>query len=403
MANPEHIEIVKQGAGAIAKWRADHPDATFELAKANLSKTQLGGVDLSGANLSRANFSKADLSGANLSRAHLSRADLSEANLNGANLSKAYLNRADLGNAYLSRINLGGAYLGFANLSRAYLGLADLTGTNLSGAELIGTVVVSSNLTETDFVEARFGETRLAGVDLSKASGLEQARHSGPSTIGIDTLHASLGKIPEKFLRGCGALETAVALEKALPSEPADFYSCFISHSHEDREFARHLLLALQDQGVRCWLDSHELHPSDDMHDGVERGIKLWDKVILCASKNSLTSWWIDREIEGAFQKEEELLEKHEQRQLALIPLDLDGYLGDGWQSANASAIRNRSVADFAGWESDRSLFERELEKLVSSLQMRESEPDVPPPPKQLPAPKHLTIPKRSSVPKTIA
>ncbi len=31
--------------------------------------------------------------------------------------------------------------------------------------------------------------------------------------------------------------------------------------------------------------------PGNDLHEGIDRGIRLWDKVLLCASKASLTSW----------------------------------------------------------------------------------------------------------------
>jgi hypothetical protein len=44
---------------------------------------------------------------------------------------------------------------------------------------------------------------------------------------------------------------------------------------------------------IRCWLDEHQLLPGDDLHEGIDRGIRLWDKVLLCASKASLANWWV--------------------------------------------------------------------------------------------------------------
>jgi len=35
----------------------------------------------------------------------------------------------------------------------------------------------------------------------------------------------------------------------------------------------------------------HQLLPGDDLHEGIDRGIRLRDKVLLCESKSSLTSW----------------------------------------------------------------------------------------------------------------
>ncbi len=33
----------------------------------------------------------------------------------------------------------------------------------------------------------------------------------------------------------------------------------------------------------------HDLLPSDNLYDQIDRGIKLWDKMLLCCSKAALT------------------------------------------------------------------------------------------------------------------
>jgi hypothetical protein len=159
----------------------------------------------------------------------------------------------------------------------------------------------------------------------------------------------------------------------------------------------------LQGKGIRCWLDEHQLLPGDDLHEGIDRGIRLWDKVLLCASKSSLTSWWVDGEINRAFQKEAQIMKERAgkwkstphpsplpdrggeggRKVLALIPLNLDGFLFSAdYQSGKKAEITSRVAANFVGWEKDHALFDRGLEKEIRALRTNEGGRDKPPPSK---------------------
>ena len=355
MANSEHVEILKQGAKIWNEWRQENSAIIPDLRNADLS-----GVDLSGVDLFRAKLTGAHLNEANLSRAIMSRAKLGGTHLEGANLFRAQLNWA-----YMD----GGRMEG-ANLNEANLSWADLNEAHLDGADLSRAILMKTNLNGTNFTKSIFGFTVFGDVDLSLTKGLDSVVHRGPSTIGIDTIYRSQGKIPEIFLRGCGVPDTMTDYIPSLTLQPLQFYSCFISYSHADKTFARRLHDTLQGRGIRCWLDEHQVLPGDEIYSAVDEGIRIWDKVLLCCSKSSLSSWWVDNEIASAFKKEQRLWKERGKKTLTLIPLDIDGYMfTDGWENGKAVQVKERYAPSFIGWEKDNSIFEAAMKKVIKALQ----------------------------------
>lgn len=374
MADPAQIRILRKGVKAWNKWRKANPHIQMDLSNADLRRAKLHGADLNGATLRLAKLYRADLSGAYLRGADLRVAQLGEADLRDADCCWAQLRKADLSKA---------------NLSNAYLGTADLRSANLGGAKLCGTYLDEADLGKADLgganlVGATVGYTNFGNVDLSKTVGLKTIRHRGPSTIGIDTIYRSAGNIPEIFLRGAGVPEPFIVQMKSLVDamSPIEFYSCFISYSHNDKAFARQLHDSLQARGIRCWLDEHQLLPGDDIYHEVDRGIRLWDKMLLCCSEHSLTSWWVDNEIGTAFEKEQQIMKERGAKAQVLVPLNLDGYLfSDKCNSKHGyqAQIRRRLAADFTQIGTDSTKFDAEVERLIRALRADEGAREKPP------------------------
>jgi len=303
-------------------------------------------ADLHEASFINAQLRSADLSAVDLSKANLSGADLShsrviKANLWGANLSGASLVGADLSSADLTGANLTGAYIGMANLSHTKLDQADLSGAHL-------------------------GHTTFANINLSAVKGLETVDHIGPSSIGIDTIYKSKGKIPHVFLRGAGVPENFIEYMASLVGAGIEFYSLFISYSTHDQEFADRLYADLQAKGVRCWFAPHKMRGGLKVYEQIDEAIRVYDRLLLILSPASMESEWVKTETFKA--REREIKEGRR----VLFPIRLCSFeaLRD-WKLFDADTgkdlareIREYFIPDFSNWkdhDSCRTAFDRLL------------------------------------------
>jgi len=169
----------------------------------------------------------------------------------------------------------------------------DLSDANLNGAHLRG-----ADLGAADLKEAQMGYTFFADDDLSSTKGLDAVHHRAASSIGIDTIYKSQGKIPLAFLRGCGVPENFITYMPSLVAEGAiQFYSCFISYSTKDQEFAERLYADLQSRGVRCWFAPHDVQGGRFLEEQIDAAIRLHEKVLLILSPDSIHSDWVQLEV----------------------------------------------------------------------------------------------------------
>jgi uncharacterized protein YjbI with pentapeptide repeats len=323
MANEEHLKILKQGVEVWNEWRRENFETKPDLCHATLKDADLKQANLTEANLTYADFSSADLSYAYLIGSDVDNAIFRDANLFNANLSQASFTEAKLIHAYLKgadcrQVDFRGSSLNEANLTQTNLYHADLSGADLTGAKIISTYLGGVRFNGANFSNAEIGWSNFGNSDLRGIQAIDSVVHIGPSTIGIDTLYESGGNIPEAFLRGCGVPDEFITYARSLIGKAIDFYSCFISYSSKNQAFAERLYADLQNKGVRCWFAPEDLKIGDKFRQRIDESIRLHDKLLLILSEQSISSPWVEEEVESAMERE------RKENRLVLFPVRMD-------------------------------------------------------------------------------
>lgn len=171
------------------------PAASVDWQDCNKSRLMISGSALEGANMTSADLSYTDLRNSNLGGAKFEKATLFRAALDGSKADKADFSRIE---GY--RTTFAGASAQGASFLSAELQRADFTGANLTGADfqkaelgranfadavITGSKFALANLARARLSDARFDGpldfsgaflflSRIEGVDLSQATGLEQ-------------------------------------------------------------------------------------------------------------------------------------------------------------------------------------------------------------------------------------
>ena len=208
-------------------------------------------------------------------------------------------------------------------------------------------------------------------VGLSAVKGLDSISHSAPSSIGLDTLYRSQGKIPVKFLRDAGVPE---ALINYLPSlldiaQPIQWHSCFISYSTKDDEFSQRLHARMRQAGLRVWFAPEDMKGGDYFFEQIERAIQSHDRLLLVLSEDSIQSKWVEREI-----RKTRKVERAEKRR-KLFPITLTDYATlKKWECLDsdtgedlAEEVRKYHIPDFSNWK-NHDTFEHAFARLEKDL-----------------------------------
>ena len=255
-------------------------------------------------------------------------------------------------------------------LSQASFLDAELQEAELAGAELLGVNFSHADLDRANFERVRSGWVIWNDVDLSRTTGLEAMTFVGPGSIGLDTLERSGARIPAAFLRGNGVGQDWIETYDAHDNPTAASDSFFIVYGTEEESFAGRLHNTLQKQGVRCWLDPRRSSEDNGLTGQVAcRGVRAWDRVLLCATRATLSADWMDPLIESVKRREEAIEQQTGRSVRVMWPLNLDGYLFSGsWKHAEATEVAGRVLADFTGWRRNKTKFLQELQAMIEKL-----------------------------------
>jgi hypothetical protein len=222
------------------------------------------------------------------------------------------------------------------------------------------------------------GQTTFADCDLSAVENLASVEHGGPSTVGIDTIYRSKGKIPESFLRGCGVPESFITQMNSLvgAEDGIQFYSCFISFSSNDEAFARRLHGRMREAHLRVWFAPEDVQGGKKLHEQIETAIRVFDKLLIVLSEASFQSEWVMTELRKARKAER----RGGQRKLFPVRL-VDMETLREWECFDADSgkdlaieLREYFIPDFSNWK-DHDHFEQGFSRLLKDLKATDTLP----------------------------
>jgi hypothetical protein len=122
------------------------------------------------------------------------------------------------------------------------------------------------------------------------------------------------------------------------------------------------LILASPARGVRVWFAPHDMRIGARIRTTIDESIRVYDKLLLVLSEHSVSSHWVEQEVETALRKE-----RRPGVVTVLFPVRLDNSvfeIGEGWP---ALVKDTRHVGDFTDWKSHDS-YRKAFDRLLRDL-----------------------------------
>jgi hypothetical protein len=94
----------------------------------------------------------------------------------------------------------------------------------------------------------------------------------------------------------------------------------------------------------------------------IDEAIRIHDKLLLVLSENSVTSAWVEKEVETAFERE-----RRQDNKPVLFPIRLDNAVMRTDQAWAADIRRTRHIGDFVRWK-DHDAYQQAFQRLLRDL-----------------------------------
>lgn len=131
---------------------------------------------------------------------------------------------------------------------------------------------------------------------------------SGRINASVSVQPPPRGNLPEYRGGDTDAVSGQVSVRRPLPPESVDEFDgrtwdVFLSHASEDKEaVAIPLAQALQDRGIKVWLDKAELRMGDSLRRRIDRGIRSSRFAAVVLSEAYFAKGWPQYELDGIVQ-----------------------------------------------------------------------------------------------------
>ena len=174
----------------------------------------------------------------------------------------------------------------------------------------------SNAVFELGFLAGRLGTRNTCVVLEDPSKVVLPSDLAGMMSVSLPSMESS--SLGSMVAPAAAVIQRQVADIRRREDRPVEYYSCFISYSWSDKDFAVRLHDDLQSVGVRCWLDAKELKIGDSLQDQIDRAIQVHDKVRSTGQFKYTTksSWFCPRRqfvVLGSVRKSETLLSSNAQ------------------------------------------------------------------------------------------